>query len=132
MGIPTRLYFDRQFDFELVAKTSVMKYHKNEARRSLNALEVVAVISTVLLVGTLIAVKISFGSELKTLSDIGSFGGIVILLGVIGGGPILALIYFFTTSVYGNPSDIYDTAWSDGIRDYPEYQKNINKSGVFD
>src|SRR3989344_1854017 len=124
MGIPTRLYFDRQFDYELVAKTSVMKYHKNEARKSLNALEVVAVISTVLLVGTLIAVKILFGPELKTFSDFGNFIGVVIIMGLIGGGPILALIYFFTTSVYGNPSDIYDTAWSDGVKDYPEYQKN--------
>lgn len=95
-----------------------MKENRAIIRKRLNVIEAFGIISFCLLIGLILVISNpSLGvARFNGASDVLAVMGLVLLFAVLAGMPAFALFYFLFQMYFGD-SDIYNTAWLDGLMD---------------
>ena len=111
-----------------------MQKNRKAIRRQLNVLEAFAVISFCLLIGLVAVISSpSLGvARFHGASDVVAVIGLVLVFGILGGGPAVAIL-MFVFHLYFDERDVYQTAWLDGLldsrlKDAPEVEKWLGDS----
>lgn len=106
-----------------------MKENRDVIRRQLNVLEGFGIISFCLFIGLLLVVSTPHlgVARFRAVGDVLAVAGMVLLFAVLAGMPALACLGFLYQAYFGG-SDIYNTAWFDGLmdsrqKDSPEIKK---------
>lgn len=94
-----------------------MNENKKKIKKHIDVLQAFGFISCALLIGTLITIKILYGSQFHTFIDFLSFLGLVILMSVLA-IPFTILVYWLLSLKYDLDEDIYELARKDGMRDH--------------
>lgn len=94
-----------------------MNENKKKIKKHIDVLQAFGFISCALLIGTLITIKILYGSQFHTLIDFLSFVGLVILMSVLA-TPFTIVVYWLLSLKYDLDEDIYELARKDGARDH--------------
>ena len=96
--------------------TKFMNENKKKIKKHIDVLQAFGFISCALLIGTLITIKILYGSQFHTFLDFLSFIGLVILMSVLA-IPFTILICWLLSLKYDLDEDVYELARKDGVRD---------------
>ena len=94
-----------------------MNENKKKIKKHINVLQAFGFISCALLIGTLVTIKILYGSQFHILFDFLSFVGLVILMSILT-IPFTILVYWLLSLKYDLDEDIYEMARKDGERSH--------------